>query len=258
MMTPQEIKIGTRLEFEMLDKRDEKVGHTFASQLLEHQDDGSMVIYAPISESRVVFVPRGITVRLTFVHPLHGLLGFKALVISKEYRGNIAVLIVEPADMIEKLQRREHYRLDLITDVLIWPVVEGSEPAEPENEADGTEETQASALDIKQNSAANPTTDRSAEAAPIKAYTKNLSGSGICVVSETYFAKKAEVRIELDLSYNIKFRAKCVILRSQPIEIRKSKSYELGMRFIEITARNQDNLIKYIFEQQRMLLKKEK
>jgi hypothetical protein len=62
-MTPQEIKLGTRLEFEMLNKQDEKVGNTFISQLLEHQDDGSIVISAPITESRVVFVPAGITVR---------------------------------------------------------------------------------------------------------------------------------------------------------------------------------------------------
>lgn len=248
-MTPQEIKIGTRLEFEMLNKNDEKVGNTFVSQLLEFQDDGSMVVSAPITESRVVYVPTGITVRLTFVHHLHGLLGFKALVRSKEHKGNIAVLIVEPDITLEKIQRREHFRLDVIIDALVWPAMEESETADSKRdgaEAGNTQESTASAA------------DKAAEIAPVKAYTRNLSGSGVCVVSDTYFAKNSEVTVELDLNSNIRFRAKCVILRSQPIEVRKSKSYELGMHFTEISPKNQDNLIKFIFEQQRMLLKKEK
>lgn len=260
-MTPQEIKIGTRFEFEMLNKSDEKVGNTFVSQLLEFQPDSSMVISAPITESRVVFVPTGITVRLTFVHHLHGLLGFKALVRAKEYKGNIAVLIVEPEQTIEKIQRREHFRLDVIIDALIWPVVAESE-SEVSNNAAENRNTKAVGADSNTDTTSAqesaPVPDKAAEAAPTKGYTRNLSGSGVCLVSENNFPKNSEVRIELDLNNNIIFKAKCIIMRSQAIEVRKGKSYELGLRFTEITKRDQDNLIKYIFEQQRMLLKKEK
>jgi c-di-GMP-binding flagellar brake protein YcgR len=257
-MTPQEIKLGTRLEFEMLNKQDEKVGNTFISQLLEHQDDGSIVISAPITESRVVFVPAGITVRLTFVHQLHGLIGLKALVKSKEYRGNVAVLIAEPEGNLEKIQRREHFRLDVVIDALIWP-----DTADPGSEAPGNTEaesagSQASGTDAKNDAASAPVPDSTEEAAPVKAYTKNLSGSGVCVISDTNFPKGSNVRIELDLSNDVRFRARCVVLRSQPIEVRKGKSYELGIHFIEIKNRDQDNLIKFIFEQQRLHLKKEK
>lgn len=239
MMTPQEIKIGTRLEFEMLNSQDEKVGNTLISQLLEHQNDGSIIISAPITESRVVFVPTGITVRLTYVHQLHGLLGFKALIRSKEYRGNVAVLIAEPDENIEKIQRREHFRLDVIIDALIWP-----------DAADSGSEAQ------KDTDAKAP--DSTEEAAPVKAYTRNLSGSGVCILSDTNFPKGSYVKVELDLSNDAKLKARCVILRSQPVEVRKGRRYELGMRFIELAKKDQDNLIKYIFEQQRILLKKEK
>ncbi len=242
-MKPQEIKIGTRLEFEMLNKSGEKLGNTFISQLLEHQPDGSIVIYAPIFESRVVYVPVGITIRLTFVHHLHGLLGFKALVSAKEYRGNISILVVEPNETIEKIQRREHFRLDVITDVLIWPASTHSDEKAPDTEA---------AAEVNAEAAVE------AKAPAVKAFTRNLSGSGLCAISETNFPRNTEVWVEVDLTNNIKLTAKCIILRNQQVEIRKGKSFELGMRFIEISLKNQDNLIKYIFEQQRMLLKKEK
>jgi|LSQX01.2.fsa_nt_gb c-di-GMP-binding flagellar brake protein YcgR len=229
-MTPQEIKIGTRFEFEMLDSNYERVGHTLVSQLLELQPDGSMVISVPISEARIVFVPTGITVRLTFVHLLHGLLGFMALVKLKEYRGNIAVLIVEPDEAIEKIQRREYFRLDVIMDALILPLSDEAAPNE-----------------------SSP-----AEVAPVKAYTRNLSGSGVCVISETNFPKNSWVRVELDLNGSVRFEAKCIILRSDQIEVKRGRSYELGMRFMEITKKDQDNLVKFIFDQQRKLLKKDK
>lgn len=218
-MTLQDITIGTRLELDMLSKYGEKVGNTLVSQLLEHQEDGTIVISAPIYESRVFYVPSDITVRLIFLHQQHGMLGFTARVISREYRGKIAVLIVRPDNNIEKIQRRMHYRLDIILDVTIIP---------PENPGG------------------------------VQAYTKNISGSGVCVISETNFPRNTEVMIILNLSDSLQITAKCIVVRSQTLEIRKGRSYELGMRFTDIRNKDQDALIRFIFEQQRMLLKKDK
>ena len=73
-MTPQDIALGTRLELEMIDDNGERIGNVYVSQLLEHQEDGTMVISAPISGSRVIYIPDGITIRLTFIDPIQGLL----------------------------------------------------------------------------------------------------------------------------------------------------------------------------------------
>jgi c-di-GMP-binding flagellar brake protein YcgR len=227
-MTPLEISIGTRLELEILNSSGERVGNVFVSQLLEHQKDRTMVIYAPISGSRVVFIPDGATIRLTFVHQIQGLLGFTAVVISKEYRGKIAVMTVKPGTEIIKIQRRMHFRLDIILDAAIQPAVE----------ADDAEDAEKSE--------------------PVKAYTKNISGSGICLVSEREFPKYAEIAIELELTDGKQIKAKGIIVRSQMIDVRKGKNYELGVRFTEISDKDQDILIRYIFEQQRLLLKKDK
>jgi len=217
-MSPMEISIGTRLELEVFDIGGEKVGSTYVSQLLEYQDDTLLVISAPIHEARLVYIPDDTTIRLTFINRKQGLLGFTARVKSKEFRGNVAVLLVEPEGEIMKIQRRMNYRLDIVLDVLMWL---------PEKD--------------KQN--------------PVKACTKNISGSGLCVISETEVPNKAEIKLELELPGEICIITKCLILRVTPVELGKRKGYELGMCFTEISKKDQDDLIKFIFDQQRLLIK---
>jgi c-di-GMP-binding flagellar brake protein YcgR len=219
-MSPMEISLGTRLELDVFDINGEKVGSTYVSQLLEYQDDTLLIISAPIYEARLVYIPDDMIIRLTFIHNRQGLLGFSARVKSKEFRGNVAVIIIEPEGEIEKIQRRKNYRLDIVLDVLMWlPGIDKTEP--------------------------------------VKAYTKNISGSGLCVISETEIPKNTEIKLELDLSADIQINTKCLVLTVSPAQLRKGKGFKLGMHFTEITQKSQDTLIKFIFHQQRILIKKE-
>ncbi len=222
-MTPQEIKIGTRLELELLNKIGEKVGYTYVSQLLEQQESNCMVISAPIFEAKLIFIPRQAQLRLTLMHHKYGLFSFTALVTGSEYRGNIAVLLVQSENNLVKMQRRTYFRLDIMADILITP-------------------------------SGNNTNTETKKV--IKAFTKNISGSGVCVITETDIPKKSEVDIELILAGNIMIKAKCIVMRNNRFEVKMTKNYELGMHFIDISKKDQNSLIKYIFEQQRVQLKK--
>ncbi len=222
-MILQDIQIGTRLELELLNKNNEKVGNAYISQLLEHQENNLMVISAPIFEARLIFIPLQSQLQLIFMHPEYGLLCFSALVTGSELRGKIAVLIVQPEGDLAKAQRRNHYRLGYMTDVLIW-------------------------LPNKGPDADNRTV--------VKAFTKNISGSGACIVSEVDIPKKSIVDIELNLTGRIKINAKCTIVRNAQFVVKKTKRYELGLHFVDISRSNQESLVKFIFEQQRVQLKK--
>jgi len=218
-MTPRNIRLGTRFELEIIEKNGEKVGGTYISQLLEHQKDGLLVISVPIYGTQLVFIPDNILLRLSFVHAQHGLIVVNAQVKAKASRGNVDVLIVEPVGELEINQRRSNFRLDINSDVLIWLY-------------------------------------NSNENKPIKAYTKNISGSGLCVVCDTYIPKKTKVKIELSLPTDLNICAECVILRIKPSNMRNGYGYELGMHFTDISKNDQDALVKFIFDWQRMLIKK--
>ncbi|HEX2947669.1 MAG TPA: PilZ domain-containing protein [Clostridia bacterium] len=217
-MTPQEIDLGTRFELELLNRQGEKVGNTFVSQLLEHQADGSMVISSPIHEARLVFIPMDVHIRLTFIHVKHGLLGFTAVVTFREHRGNIAILVVRPDNEIIRIQRRMHYRLDMVGNVLLW-------------------------LDE--------------ESEPIKAYSKNISGSGLCLATEINIPVDTVIKAKLELPGLPVFSVACRVLRSRLVESKRGKQFEVGLSFMEIAKKDQDTLIRYIFMQQRLLLKRE-
>lgn len=223
-MTPQEIKLGTRLELELLNKYKEWADRNYVSQLLEIQRNGAMVISAPIYEARLIFIPLQSQIRLAFIHNEHGLLGFNALVTGCEYKGNIAVLVIQTNSEVYRMQRRDHYRLDYITDIVI-------RLAEKDTGKDKERK--------------------------IKAITKNISGSGLCVVTGDNIPRNTELKAELRLSDGININAKCIVMRNSALEIMKTKKYELGLKFTSISKKNQDSLIRFIYEQQRLRLKKE-
>lgn len=223
-MTPLEIQIGTRLELELLNENQERVGQIYVSQLHEVQENGAMVISAPIHEARLVFIPSSRIIRLAFIHIEHGLLGFNATVTANDFRNKIAVLIVQPETELYKMQRRKYYRLDFIKDIAVH--VSGR----------------------KTNNKSRPN---------IRAFTKNISGCGLCIVTDTDIPKNSELEIELNLSENAIIKAKCEVVRNTWFEVMKSKSYELGLQFTQISKSDQNILIKFIYEQQRIRLRKE-
>ena len=221
-MTPLEIQLGTRLELELLDNSGEKMGNVYISQMLEIQSSNCIIISAPIFEARLVYISLEAQIRLTFLHYKYGLLGFTARVTGREFRGNIAVLIIKATSDLTNIQRRTHYRLECIADALVRRAESGMEIS---------------------------------EAPQINACAKNISGSGVCLVTETPLPVGTEVEVVLSLADGIKARG--IIVRSTDFEIKKVKCYELGLHFTNMSQKDQDKIIRYVFEQQRILLKKE-
>jgi len=216
------IQIGTRLELEIL-QDDERVGPPYVSQMLEFLPDGSFAIATPIHEARLLHIPENTTLRLSFTHTKDGLIGFTATAIKHDLKDNLSTLLIKPTSVLFKFQRRANYRLEFTTDVLL-KINENPENPEPQP--------------------------------VIKAHTKNISGSGLCVVSDVELTKGADVTAEISLPKNQKITVKCLVVRTESFLVRKVRRYHLGMHFYDISKKDQESLIKFIFEQQRILLKK--
>ena len=152
-------------------------------------------------------------------------MGFTATVEAKEIRGNLSILKVNARSELEKIQRRQHYRVDCLL------------PAEYK-----VLSTTSVNLESKAFS---------------KTTVKNISGSGACIVTEVNIPEKSVLELQVHLDSGISIKAICIILRNQTIEVKKAKSYELGLHFVDISKKDQDAIIKFAFEQQRLLLKKD-
>jgi c-di-GMP-binding flagellar brake protein YcgR len=238
-MLLNETGIGTRLEVELVDKNREKVGNTYVSQIFEHISENVLVILSPIFESRLIYISVNADMHIVFFHKKYGLMSFYASVISRETRGNIAILAIRAESDVEAIQRRENYRLTCNID--------GGYIVKDSN---STEDFDSDAAKSNNNAMNNDTMYK-------KTLTKNISGSGVCIISEENIPINTHLEVYLDISASVRIKAQCVVLRNNPVKVKKTTFHELGLHFTKISQRDQNYIIKYIFEQQRVLLKKE-
>lgn len=224
-MKLHELQTGTRLELELINNLGVKIGNTYISQLLEPVRGTDMIISAPIFESRLIFVALSTNLHITFFNSRYGLMGFTAIVNAKEYKGNIAILKIHAQSQPEKIQRRKHYRLDSVLNSEFKILDTAADKTEPD---------------------------------PLfKATVKNISGSGACIITDQNVPRNSVIDLYIYLNPATKIRAMCLAMRNEKIEVKKSFIYELGLHFADISAKDQDLVIKYIFEQQRMLLNRD-
>ncbi|MGI6668908.1 MAG: flagellar brake protein [Acetivibrionales bacterium] len=219
-MMPRDIPIGTRLELDILNEQGEKTGRTYVSQMLEHREDGYVIISAPIFRARLVYVADDTYIRLSFIDRRKGLHAFYAIVKGRGMLNNVAVLAIEPVSDIEKMQRRMYYRLDIAINALILP--------------DGTDEQLQHDTQDKEQPKPAKNAGFTVEK-PVSAVTKNISGSGACLVTDIDIPKDSTIKVELDLSGYKTISAECKVLRSSKYYDDKGKRYELGLCFTKIT-----------------------
>lgn len=221
-------KLGIKLELELVNSIGEKIGQSYVSQLIDVEGEHNLVIAAPIHESRLMLITPGTRIRAVFLDEKQGLLSFLGTIIFREKKESIISLHVKTDGIFEKIQRRNYFRLDCLLNVTFFPYKSEPSADTAENPPDGL---------------------------PQKALTRNISGSGTCIVAEEAFPKGTNIDLSIWLSDDIQIKATAKVIRCTKIEGIRDKKYELGLYFTNLDQKNQEALVKYIFNQQRVLLK---
>jgi len=228
-MDVKKIPIGTKFDLELINSIGERIGKIYISQLLDVIDSKNIIMSCPIHESRLTFIANGTHVRVVFHNDKHGLLSFTGIITEKEKTDNIIVLHTLINSDFEKIQRRNHFRLDCFID--------GKYCILPEDTPDKRIESDPENKTYK------------------KILAKNISGSGACIVSEDELVGGSLIELTLNLNKDTSIKTICKVIRSILMENNKDKKYATGLYFKEISAKDQDHLIKYIFKQQAQILK---
>ncbi|NTV91025.1 MAG: PilZ domain-containing protein, partial [Clostridiales bacterium] len=90
-----------------------------------------------------------------------------------------------------------------------------------------------------------------------KGLLKNISAAGACLVLDNDLVKGTGLKFKLFLTENLLISAQASVIRSSRVENKNVKKFEHGLYFTEISENDQNKLIKYIFEQQRLILNRE-
>jgi len=219
-----EIKTGVKLELEVFNDYNEKIGPTFVSQFEHAIDEKTAVIYAPIFEGNIYPVRKGWRMNVYFLNE-DSLYRFMAIVTGRKVKSNVALLLIELQEDIERIQRRQFFRFECTLPVKYRVV------------------------DFLQESEEN-------KPPFVESVTKDISGGGVCIKIKDVIPAGSLIEGELELSRTRKIKFYGVVTRVSIREEDSVYTHEIGVLFKNIDKKHKEEIIKYIFAEQRKLRKK--
>lgn len=233
-MNAKDIRLGTKLEIEIPDfsAKTQHSPSNYISQLIDVVDGETISIAAPMTEGRLKFLINGLKVVIYFLNSRQELLCFNAIVREHKKIGPLDTFTLKIEGEFTKIQRRRFYRLE--TTLSCQYQIETRTLLASELNSDKFVFPQLNQAELK------------------KAFVKNISGSGLCIVVE----EELGAGTVLDITVNLEDLA---LIRVYAEVVRHIKSqgqkHELGVHFLKIDRRDADILNKFIFEKQRIMLK---
>ncbi|NLL96516.1 MAG: flagellar brake protein [Clostridiaceae bacterium] len=216
------LTLGDKLEVELYDSNDKRIQPLLVSQFERFLPDGSMEIHAPIQGGRIFPVHRGVDMDIIYERKGE-LYKFRATALERNVDGNIYLLRIMPKSGEEHLQRRVFFRFGCI-------------------------------LDIQYRVFAKKDTKIEDRGTFIKAITKDISGGGLCLLTNYKPVYGWYIEGNLDIGFNLNFIGR--IVRVINIRDKGKFKYETGIEFVEIKELEREKIISFIFDSQRKLLKK--
>lgn len=230
-MSNLNLKPGIKIQMELISNFDHQKVYRYTSQLVDIIDESTIVIAAPVRRSRLITIPSSARVRLLFVNENRQLIGFLGTITESAHSANVPSLIVKINSEPVKIQRRRNFRLDCLLDAdyAVYKYTHW----------DIDEMRKIPLCECK------------------KALSRNVSGSGACIITNEELPKGTVIRLSIELDSNSRIDAMCKVIRcTKKDESLRNSQYELGLDFICISPQDKEKLVKYIFRQQRKLLKK--
>lgn len=208
------LNIGTKLELIKLDD-DEEIG--YPSQTLDIIKPEELIVSGPIKKNNLIFMHKGDKIKVVYNVEDRGMHYFIAEIVSRNY-SPIYSLRLKKVSEIKKKQLRRYYRL-LTT--------------------------------LKMNKRYITTNNGIEETLNEECRISDISGGGMKLYCNFEHNLGDEIVCLFKIQdYSIEIKAS--ILRIQELDSFNYK-YSIGVSFLEINEEIRDIIIKYIFEQQRIL-----
>ena len=228
-MELSEIAIGSKLELECFDNTGDKLEPTLVSEFEWYEGENMAAIAAPIFESHIVPLSISSEINVYFTKregSLFRLYRFNAIIMSRLVMDNLHILMVKKQGDIVNQQRRNYFRLDCFVEVRFRIM--------------------------------DPTLDEAhdIDRPYVNTLTNNLSGGGISLMLEEIIQEGTIVECEMfcDQSSKVTFFGK--VMRFEEIDNYGKYRYEAGIAYIEISDNDRELIVKYIYDEQRKLLRK--
>ncbi|HAG70075.1 MAG TPA: flagellar brake protein [Lachnospiraceae bacterium] len=236
-MLSKYIKEGDKVDIESIvraGKDSEK--RQYRTMVYDIVSEDQIRIAMPMEQGKVILLPVDAEYNLCF-YTKNGLYQCIAKVLERNKNGNVFSLLMELVTDLSKYQRREYYRLNTVLEMKASKVAD-------EVDMLSTEEVEIIDTDI--------TFDNGVMV--------DISGGGARFISRTQYPVGSEVLFKFKLFVSGKINEYTLhgrVLFSQPLK-NNPGAYEHRMQFIRIPKDDRESIIRYIFEEERKIRRREK
>lgn len=231
------IKSGDKLDIKYLHQNKDKI---YKSSVYDILDEDELEITIPTDEGKLILFHSGFEFQF-FFYTGKGLFTCDAVVLDRYKRGNFYLLLVQLTTPLKKFQRREYYRLQCIIDFAYYKITdEVAELATTEE----IFEVVADPVYISQRRLGR---------------TKDLSGGGCRFLATEPLETGEKVLIMLRLAndkIDHMFYLVTEVITCEKVEQLKD-TWMIRGKFEYKNKKERDLIVRYVFEEDRMLRKKE-
>ena len=203
---------------------------TYVSKVFDFTDDGNIEVLMPMEGTKIVLLPVGAEFDATF-YAKKGMYGCRIKVAARFKEDNLFILSFVQVTDLEKLQRREFYRFDCVVGMNSCEVLK--------DDVDKFDET--GLLNFMPEPEG-------------KCVIIDISGGGMRFISSEHYEPGRYLRIKFILpgkNAPRKFDLLFLLIAERPAP-NNPKNTEYRGKFYHISNQDQDEIVKYIFEQERL------
>lgn len=209
-------RIGEKVQIDYIDALGEK--KEFVSQIVNIQEE-YVDILIPIYKKRDIHLKHGSLLKL-LVMKEDAIYELKT-VLSEKLFGSIPLLRLKGISEINKIQRRDYYRLKIFREIEARQIIDNNEKKYGES---------------------------------FKGNLQDISSGGLMFSTKEYFDEKDMLEFTLDLN-NHKMVVLGIVVRRNLNESYRSP-YSYGIKYVDLNTADRNAINRFIFEEQRRLIKK--
>ncbi|MEZ3478944.1 MAG: flagellar brake protein [Lachnospiraceae bacterium] len=202
---------------------------TYRTSVYNILEDGKLELVMPMEQTKLVLLPVGGEYDVCF-YSHKGVYRTDVRIVDRQKVNGMYILIVELISSLHKYQRREYYRFNCIVDVMAREMTKYEEDA-----------------------FARGRTYIVSEQDMIKGVIVDISGGGTRFVSKHKFTEDSMILMQFDLSILGSYRSFLLaakVIYSGEIENREEE-YENRVKFEYIDTMTREEIIRYIFDEER-------
>jgi len=238
------VTIGDKIELQAVGRAGEKQmlrdgkKRIFYSSLHDFISEDTMEITMPMEQTKLILLPVDSEFDLVF-YSAGGLFQCFARVIDRYKSNNIYLLVMEMTSNLRKYQRREYYRFSCALDM----------------GARNLEEEEIQAMEENKSYSLTP-------GLPLKqSVIVDISGGGLRFISSQAYEPDSLLYISYHLvkgNEKKKYEVVGKVLSVKKLENRSEDTWEHRVQYYDMDQKTREEIIKYIFEEERKSRRKER